>query len=263
MDKIRDKYEIILGFVTLVISFSAFKEDLSKIIINLGYTSITLADYFICCICGLSICMYFFVLEKSFQDTKFSTLRFFDYSIKFAYLLYIFILFTPLILILNVLISQFLIPAFNYSEVWVPIANFVISFITLILTVYFYINKLKAQKERRQEQIELQEIKELDNSVKLFKDEYYSHSVLESFKVLESHLYKKLSQRNIRVQRYNFNEILKLAIKENIITDNDMPAIQDLRGMRNISAHLDTEHTKQQAEFALNFVKELLQRNNN
>jgi hypothetical protein len=41
MDKLKDKYEIILVFLTLVISFSAFKDKLLKITLPLGYATIT------------------------------------------------------------------------------------------------------------------------------------------------------------------------------------------------------------------------------
>jgi len=39
-----------------------------------------------------------------------------------------------------------------------------------------------------------------------------------------------------------------------------MPFINQIRGMRNIAAHADSNYTQQQADFALNFVKGLISR---
>ena len=116
-------------------------------------------------------------------------------------------------------------------------------------------------KRKAKEDIEEQEIKELDNATKLFNDGYYSHSVLESFKVLETHLFKMLTEKNVRVQRYNQKDLIQFSLKHKIISESDMPSINDIRSMRNVVAHSDSDHTKQQANFALNFVRKLLKRN--
>ena len=52
----------------------------------------------------------------------------------------------------------------------------------------------------------------------------------------------------------------KISLKENIISKDDLTRIENLRNMRNISAHTDQNHTEQQAENSLEFVKELLKR---
>jgi hypothetical protein len=87
--------------------------------------------------------------------------------------------------------------------------------------------------------------------------------VLESFKVLESHLYNELTNREIRVQRYKFNDILKQAQRHAIVSESDIPFIKDLQVMRNVAAHTDVAYTKNQAQQALEFVRAFLTRSVN
>jgi hypothetical protein len=267
MEKIKNKYEIIFGFVTIIISLSAFKEELSKINLNLGYTTFSLANYFFFIVIGLSICLYLYVSENIAQDTKIGKWNLFKYTLNFAYFLFVFILVSPILLATNILIFKiYELIAKNYTDATTTLKAInnvlsVIATITTVISSYLTSKRiLSDRKIKKQEEIEEQEIKDLDNATKLFADKYYSHSVLESFKVLETHLYKKITERDIRIQKHNINEIIKVALQEKIIDEKDIPTINDIRGMRNIAAHSDTEYTKHQAEFALNFVRQLLNR---
>jgi hypothetical protein len=116
------------------------------------------------------------------------------------------------------------------------------------------------RKAKLQEQAEESEIKGLGIANKLFKDGYYSHSILESYKVLETHLYKTITAKNIRVSKFRYSDLINISLKENIINNEDLKNIENLRKMRNISAHTDQNNTKQQAENSLEFVKQLLKR---
>jgi hypothetical protein len=265
MEKLKGKYEVILGFVTLVVSLSAFKDELSNVQIELGWISISLADYFLYSVYGFSICLYLYIVEHIVRETRIGNWKIFDYAIWVAFILFAFILLTPLLVIINVVVFKIYSTAtqrkadeakvlFRYFGMILAIASGITSFLISM-------KSFKDRKRKLQEEISEQEIIELDNASKLFRDGYYSHSVLETFKVLETHLFKKLIDKNIRVQRYNQKDLIQFALKEGIISESDMPAINDIRGMRNIAAHSDAEHTKQQAQFALDFMKQLLKRN--
>ena len=106
MEKIKNKYEVILGFVTLIISLSAFKDELAKVNLVLGYTTITLADYFLYIVYGLSICLYFYIIENIAKDSEIGGWKLFDIILRTAYFLFIFILLTPLIILLNIVIIK-------------------------------------------------------------------------------------------------------------------------------------------------------------
>lgn len=265
MDKLKNKYEIILGFVTLVISFSAFKDELSKIQFNLGYVNITAAQYFLYAVYGFSFCLYLYILENVFRDTRIGIWKGWNFIVRIAFICFVFILLTPVLLLLNIGIF-WLVNLFAHlsDETKKAVSNIlnITSTITTFVTAITTSLKITLERKRKQQAvIELEEIQELDSATKLYNDGYYSQSVLEAFKVLETHLYRELTKKEIRVQRHKFSELLQYAIKEKIVNQADLPTINDLRGMRSIAAHTDAAYTKQNADFALNFVKELLSRN--
>jgi hypothetical protein len=264
MEKLKGKYEVILGFVTLVVSLSAFKAELAKVQLELGYITISLAKYFLYSVYGFSLCLYLYLMEHIVRETKIGTWKVFNYFIWAAYILFVFIILTPIALTINIvafkIYSSFVENNIEQAKDYFQNLAIILVLLNIIVTVRAIRRQMNELKKTEKERIEEQEIIELDNANKLFIDGYYSHSVLESFKVLETHLYKELTDKNHRVPRYRLNEIISLALKEGVILEDDLPAINDLKGMRNISAHSDTNHTKQQAEFALNFVKKLINR---
>ncbi|UMB61199.1 HEPN domain-containing protein [Lutibacter sp. A80] len=263
MEKIKNKFEIILGFVTLVISLSAFKEELSQINIDLGFKTITFADYFLYSVIGFSISLYLYILEIVVRDTKIGKWKIFDYTLKIAYSLFALIIFSPLIIVLSFILFQInLILKENekFANIIITVMNILISGLTIFYSVLVAKKYRLESKLKFQEQAEENEIKGLDSANKLFRDGYYSHSILESYKILETHLYKMIRARDIRVSKFRFNDLISISLKENIISKDDLIKIENLRKMRNISAHTDQDHTKQQAENSLEFVKGLLKR---
>ena len=120
---------------------------------------------------------------------------------------------------------------------------------------------LKQKKDRQQEELESQEIRELEIASRLLHDGYYSQAILEAFKVLELHLFKQLKKRDIRVQKNRFADILQFSQSNRILNNDDLNIINEIRDMRNSAAHLDIQHTEEQAEKALLFIKNLIKRN--
>lgn len=262
MDRIKNKYEIILGFVTLIISFSAFKDELAKVELNLGYYIFNLSQYLLFIVICFAICLYLYVSEIIARDTKIGKWKIFDYLVRFAYFLFVFMLLTPILIALNILIvkiTYLLID--NVKELESRIGYMIsgaLGALTASLSKSWSKILLENRKKKEEQEIEEQEIKDLDQATKLFKDQYYAHSILESFKVLELHLYRIIISRNFRVQRYQFEEIVRIALKEKIIQKSDIESINEIREMRNVVAHSDAELTKDKAESALIFVRKLL-----
>jgi hypothetical protein len=265
MDKLKNKYEIILGFVTLIISFSAFKDELSKIHYDLGYTTITASQYFLYAVYGFSFCLYLYILENIFRDTKFGIWNGWNVIISTAFTFFVFILLTPLLLLLNIGVYRLVYLFAQLSEEAKKVLHNFLSIASVITmasaSVTTALRILFERKRKQQELIEQEEIKELDNATKLYNDEYYSQSILEAFKVLQTHLYREVTKRDIRVQRDKFSELLHFALKENVVNQNDIPTIDHLRGMQNVAAHTETPYTKENADSILNFLRELLKRN--
>ena len=262
MDRIKNKYEIILGFVTLIISFSAFKDELVKVELDLGYYIFNLSQYLLFIVICFSICLYLYVSEIIARDTRIGKWKIFDYSVGFAYFLFVFMLLTPILVALNIIIVNVTYLLIDNAEELVSRIGYFISgglgALTASVSAKWSSILFKNSKKKEEQDIEEQEIKDLDRATKLFKDQYYAHSILESFKVLELHLYRILISRNFRVQRYQFELILRIALKEEIIQKSDLESINEIREMRNVAAHSDAELTKDKAESALIFVRKLL-----
>ena len=194
MEKFKKKYEVILGFATLVISLSAFKDELSKVNLDLGFTTLSLSEYFLYCVYGFSACLYFYIIEHIVRDTKIGHWKFFDYLIGFAFTIFVFTLISPLLIILDI----FIINVYNlFTEKEKVSKGFIVftlilNIISMIATIYgakkLYDNRIKSLKE----EAENEEIIALEASIKLNEEGYYAHSVLESFKVLEKYLYKRI-----------------------------------------------------------------------
>lgn len=264
MEKIKNKFEIILGFVTLIVSLSAFKDELKEIHLRLGYITINASTYFLYCVYGFSLCLYFYIMETVFRDTKIGSWKIWDYIVQLAFIIFVFILITPIFISINILIYKGvnLLPRSEDNKINFSIIGQILEGLGVILTpIFSFIIAIRLYRENRRrnsEQNEEIELRQLDISTKLFTDGYYSQSVLESFKVLENHLINELDKKNIRSPRTNFNKLLDFAIKANIVELTDIPIIKDLRQMRNVAAHSNSDYTRYQAEKALNYVRELL-----
>lgn len=271
INKIKSKYEIILGFVTLTISLSAFKDELKTVKLNLGFTHFTLADYFLYVVYGFSICLYLYVTENIARDFNIGKLKIFDYSLALAYILFVFILLSPIILLIalgSVKLLQEILERWEHQKqfIYSDIFNYIIQGITLIASALSLLLSLITFKERKKNlknemivEAELSNISYLENANRLLIDGYYAQSIVESFKVLERLLGTLLAVKNIRFTR-NIRDIIEQSLKYHIIDNSDYLHIRKIMDMRNHSAHLTTEFTQEEAKYALTIVDELLKK---
>jgi hypothetical protein len=264
MEKFKNKYEIILGYVAIIISLGAFKEELSTVKFDLGYTSINAEQYVIYCVSGFSFCLYLYILERMFRDTFFGKWKIWDFLIKGAYIIFIFILLSPVLLLFNVIIFRFGGTLSKFSPAAVITNTSIISLISglvgVVISIVSGISAYVQNKTTEKLIIQQQGFLELENGPRLFREGFYSQAILEAFKALETYLYNRLLDRDIRLPRYGFNEILKKSLKFGIVSEKDLTAINDLKGMRNMVAHSNTSYNRDDAEFALKVVKEIVAR---
>lgn len=264
IDKIKDKYDIILGFVTLVISFSAFKDELSKVIVDLGYYTINLSQYLLFIVCGFGLCLYLYIVENIARDSRIGQWKLFDYLLQIAYYLFAFILVTPLIITINVIIAFIYTKIFqneNSKLAFFHDLNYILAVLSTIVSFYSAFKFRRKERLKKIDEILEIETKEIDNANKLYKDGYYSHVILECFKIIETYLYKKLSQIDIRAPRNNTKLLLELSLKKEIIDNREIDMIYKIRNLRNIVAHTTEEQSMEDAKESLDFVKGLIERN--
>ncbi|MHC4122915.1 MAG: hypothetical protein ACYSSI_05015 [Planctomycetota bacterium] len=265
MENLKNRYEFILGFVGLAISLSIFKEELSKIDINLGFVQFPLLNYFFIVLVGLLICLYLYVIEKTFRNTKIGNCKIFDYLIKFAYFFFILLITSPVLLLLSWVSHKIILKFSNLDTKRLLTLSAAISSAFGLISGFFSSiiahKQLSYKKDKQQEELEYEQIKELEIASSLLEKRYYSQSILETFKVLELHLYKLLQKEDIRVQRNRFIDILDFALKKEIINKDELNFINKFRAMRNSAAHLNIKHTEEEARKALDFVRHLIKKN--
>lgn len=261
---IKGKYEAILGFVTLIISLSAFKQELREIPIDIGILQFSVADYFLCVIYGFCLCLYCYVVEFMVRDFSFGTLKIFDYITYFAFFLFVLVLCSPFLLLFSIVLFKiYLIVPSLVPTLIRDISTSVISAISAILMLaavrQMSDQLLKQSQTSKLETLETDEIISIERARMLFIDGYYSQSLLESFKALNYHLYKQLLNLQVRVSPNRFFDLVREAKKHQLIKEEDISLVADIHGGRNAVAHSNTGVTKELSERALKYVSNLIQ----
>lgn len=265
LDNLKDRYDFILGFVALVVSLSAFKDELNSLTFTFGTYKYSLGQYFLVIISGLLVCLYFYSIEKVSRNYSIGRFRLFSLILIIGEILFIFLIASPVLLLLAHMCFWGYLTLRDIPKESLRTTNNILQVIALSLNIIFsiivFIKNRKQRKENKLKELEENEITDLELAVRLLKDNYYSQSILESYKVLETHLYKKMTEKNVRVFRGRMNDLINASLDHGIITDNDLPILNDIRGMRNSAAHLNANYTKEHAELAINFIKGLIKKN--
>jgi HEPN domain-containing protein len=262
----KDRYELFLGFATLILAYGAFKDEFNTIQINLGYWNFTLADYFLRVVYAIGICAYCYTVARVFGYLKIlEAWRIAFYIERFAFAIFVFIIFSPIIL-------GIIYPCYSIFEKYTQldeqqradILSVASSFLGLITSILSFVITRKYFKQKnllRQESIEREEIIELEKAIKLNESGFYSQAIIEAFKVLEIHLTRLLSKKyDFPRQRYSFIDLFNYAKKLHLLDSSDVEIINRIRFMRNEAAHLKTEHSKEQADESIDFIKSLIKK---
>jgi hypothetical protein len=258
------RYELILGVISLIIALSAYKEELKTIKLDLGFWKTNLSTYLLYNVYGFAICIYLYIIERiSRQFSLISTWRIINYIEKLAFSLFTLIILSPIALSLVYGIYSIveMINQINEEEHPIIMKSVVaiISSISGVISVYSTKVFFKKLKREKQELIEKEEIIELENTLNLFDQKFYSQAILEGSKVIITHLTKLLINNDINVDRtHNFAEVIDKVNKLKLISLVDIEQINEIRKMRNTAAHLNIKHTKEQAEKTIRLIKKLL-----
>lgn len=142
MEKLRDKYNIVLAIATIVISLGAFKDELNGIEIHIFSYDLTLTQYLIGCTVALAISLYLFLVEQVMHtyftlDNAFTRLL-----LHLAFAIYTVTLTTPLITIIILLAQP------HISEILSGLIIVTLLVIGFILhTVFSYANNPMAEMQ--------------------------------------------------------------------------------------------------------------------
>lgn len=265
MSNIKDKFEFIIGYSAIIISLSAFKTELSAIKIDLSFWNFSLSEYFIVLIVGFVMVLYLYSISYFFSTMGIFRLHIniFKHLENFSYYLFGFIIATPIILVL-IMLFKFVITRIqslpsNVIDYSMPIVSALVS----MLFGYFsskVVNKFKiAQAVEEKNKIEEEDLKIFEITQKMIQDGYYGQSIIESFKLLENNLYKILKLNKLAIRKSSFQDMLYVSRQYNLIDDEKLKRINEIKILRNEIVHLNkTEIFQKEAQLVLDYIKELI-----
>lgn len=257
-NKSEIRYDLILGFLTVVISLSAFKEELSLIKVDLYFISFTLSQFFFLFILGITISFYLYSIERLFNTLTIKQFKILRWIRMSAY--WLFILFTILPISIFIL-WLFALINIKYSEILKSAFFGMVGGIIGLITTSIFKHYIKSKKNIEIEELEVKEVIELETSEKLFEQNFYSQSIVESNKAIQTTLNRILVNQNIDATKIKFFEITRYCLEKNIITKEEFDEIEKIRKLRNEAVHLNVTNTKAEAENALKFARELINKN--
>ncbi|PSR56086.1 hypothetical protein AHMF7605_22570 [Adhaeribacter arboris] len=267
MKNVKDRYQFIIGFAAIIISLSAFKEELNKILIDFGFISFTGASYLYALILSFVLIVHLYVILYILAETQYANFKIFNTLETISFTLFLFTLALPFILAtVYILNTAFLwlstIKPFVFNTRYADLLNAAIS--TTISTLFMVvINMLidkykKIRKKTEQAELEYEEIKSLEIANKLYREGYYYQSFVEAFKILENAIFKALRSRDLIFRKGDLNQMLAIARKYNIITSTEFDKVQAFQNSRNAGIQLLTsEITKAELDNLLSFIKNI------
>jgi len=262
MKEIKDRWQFILGFAAIIISLSAFKNELNKIVVDFHFVSFTLSQYLFILIVSFISVIHLYVIPYIFSTTKYSNLRIFKHIESLSYVLFIVIILSPSLLLTIYLLQLIILQITVLNETTKSAIMSILSVIIGAISTYFskyVVDKYQSSKKSKEESEMIErEVKSFELSDKLLKDGYYNQSLFETFKMLENGIYKALRQRDLIFRKAPFLEMIRIADKYNIFTKAQIEQINRIRIKRNEAAHnITSTITKVEAEEAQNFAKEI------
>lgn len=266
MDKLKERWEFIVGYVALIVSLSAFKDELTAINLNLGFYSFSAAQYLFILILSFLFSLHLYLIPFLLSATRYANLRVLAFIESLSYFIFVFLASSPFFVLLavgvNILLNMLRTIPINSKDLVSTSVTSIIGVIFGIISNIIASKYLKQKYSNQKQELELLEISEFENAQRLFNDGYYSQSILEAFKVLELHLKRLISQKDIPFRSNKIQDLITVAHKLELINQDEIEKFNRIRKMRNSAAHLDVNYTKAQSEEAIVFIKELIKRAN-
>lgn len=264
MGKLKERLEIIIGYVALIVSLSAFKNELASFNINVGFFSFNVAQYLFTLILAFLFSLHFYLIPFMLSATRYANLKILSFIESLSYFIVVFLTLSPFFVLILVCINLSLsmlrsIPKGSIDS-FIELISIILGVSSLYLSSVTKRKYLEARFLDEKQKLESLEILEFENVQKLFNDGYYSQSILEAFKVFESHLKRLITQKNIPIRSGKLQDLILVAKKLELISEDENEIFNKIRMMRNSVAHLDVDFARTQAQEAISFIKELIKK---
>lgn len=263
MKEIKDRWQFIIGFAAIIISLSAFKDELKNIVIDFNFISFSLSTYLFVLIFSFISVIHLYAVPYIFSSTKYSNYKIFKHIESLSYILFLIIILSPSILFISYLLQLLLIQITGLDEKTKSFLMGILASIISLVAIFFSVKIVQKyrliRKSKEQSEITEKEVKSFETADKLINHGYYNQSLFEAFKILEISLYKILRQRDLIFRRGSFVEMMNIARKYNVFSNEEIEQINQIRIKRNEFAHnIKSNVTKHEAENAQHLIKEII-----
>lgn len=259
-DQAKDKAIFVVGLMAAFFAFSAYKEELSQIRLQIGQVTPTLSSLFLAFIIILSLSAYFYALDYlKYSYPRFQNSFVFKITTFLGNFLYSFGVLFPLLVFFFWIAPAIPLPPEKYIPAIVAF-DIIGGIVVALLAVFDAISKQKQRKQKEIEGIDAKKVFSLQRALQLFENKFYGESVVESFKVLEIFLREMLLEKvDIHTEGISPSRIIETATKNNILDINSAEKVNELRKMRNLAAHSEKPLTRKDAEKALQIIRSILE----
>jgi hypothetical protein len=258
----NEKAGFIVAFFASFIALSQFSEEIKKVTLSLGTYHYSLISLFISMALLLFISVYFYACDytRNFSANENKYSKWLRSAGNFMFSLSLFILpFAFLIHLFSYGIGLISTINMDTKEAFSLVVSIISAMVGMLATLTVTKSITQKQKYETLRTIQSNEERSLKQAEELYQQDFYSPALIEMGKVIEISLQKKLMQnKNIDSINYNPSQLINSALKNNVITSEQVSQIQKIRELRNKAAHLDLSFNKKDAEDALNLTRNIL-----
>ncbi|MHB1000610.1 MAG: DUF4145 domain-containing protein [Armatimonadota bacterium] len=210
--------------------------------------------YNICCIL-LGFSVYFYAIGLINEHQFFININ------KLGHSVYALALVIPLLNLILYPISLLPKLLVSIENILIFISNFLIFLVigyAIVAVVEISLLFVTRDKINKIEQLDTQENNFLARARKLFNEEYYDLAVTESWKAFEVALNKAFEIIDIYAKPQGIFSKLELALKKELLNQNQIDALKNIRPIRNDAVHTDKLITRDDAEKALSISEKAI-----
>lgn len=258
----KDKIAFVIAFLGVFIALTPFKNTLLGIELDYGFYKTNIYTLLFIPLSLLFLAAYFYALDYTkYGFSLFDGWRIFKYFELTANTLYLFAILSPVLIIVTYIIIQLfsLIPIKDFRLEFISyFLNIIAIIFTIIISIKTTIRIRKSQREAREETLENSAINVEQEARKLFEEKKWNLSIIESYRLMEIAINKKLLDLGIDAKRIPIIRALDILIKYGVLSRDDFHKINLVRSLRNEAAHSNKEFTLSEVENVFEITNNIL-----
>lgn len=261
-DLIKEKGIFVVGLMAAFLAFSAYKEELSSIRIQMGaHMAPTLSSLFLVFVIFLALSVYFYALDYlKYSYPRFQNSFIFKVTAFLGNFFYSLGIIFPLLVLVSWIASG-IPPTPPKYQAWLIIFDTVGVILISIGAAANAIYQMMRGRNQAIENIDRTKLLSLGRALQLLDNGFYREVIVESFRVLEFFLRERLLREGgLYTQGMPVSVLIEFAKKRDVLDERITSQVMDLRALRNQAVHSDQSFNKEQATFAIDTIRSILEK---